>query len=218
MPSECNSEKEADPSRDHDRFASRLSYEISEATFGNSPLGRTMQVTAWSGCPVSNVYLFYPPTDSPQEALMLDHPTKTAQLLADLKAVVPFEVELIPQLVRRLQAENVTEADREHLVYDLSYAGDEGGIVCHLSRSRNRGSARCFPDPCACAPLDAACFGCSRLSKAPSEKAKKAGSHLMFETSHSGHRPISLSLCVSGNQIPVANRAMMTMVTTRITP
>jgi len=133
--------KEADPSRDHDRFASRLSYEISEATFGNSPLGRTMQVTAWSGCPVSNVYLFYPPTDSPQEALMLDHTTKTAQLLADLKAVVPFEVELIPQLVRRLQAENVTEADREHLVYDLSYAGDEGGIVCHLSRSEEAGVA-----------------------------------------------------------------------------
>ena len=72
---------------------------------------------------------------------MLDHPTKTAQLLADLKAVVPFEVELIPQLVRRLQAENVTEADREHLVYDLSYAGDEGGIVCHLSRSEETGVA-----------------------------------------------------------------------------
>jgi len=70
---------------------------------------------------------------------MLDHPEKTAQLLADLKAAVPFEVGLTPPLVRRLRAENVPEADRRQLVSDLSYAGDEGGIVCHLSRSEETG-------------------------------------------------------------------------------
>src|SRR5262249_40092861 len=119
--------------------------------------------------------------------------------LADLKAVVPFEVELIPQLVRRLQAENVTEADREHLVYGLSYAGDEGGIVCHLSPSEETGVALVVsPDPCACAPLDAACFGCSRLSKAPSEEAKKAESHLMFE--NFPFRPTAQYLCRSASQ------------------
>jgi hypothetical protein len=41
---------------------------------------------------------------------MLDHPEKTVRLLADLKAAVPFEVELIPPLIRRLRAENVANA------------------------------------------------------------------------------------------------------------
>jgi hypothetical protein len=70
-------------------------------------------------------------------ALMLDHPKKTAQLLGVLKAAAPFEVELTSSLIEHLRAENVIEVDRKrHVVSDLSYAGDEGGIVCHLSRSQ----------------------------------------------------------------------------------
>jgi len=65
---------------------------------------------------------------------MLDDPEKTARLLADLKAAVPFKVALTPQLAAHLRAEQVAAAaEPEHAVSDLSYAGDEGGIVCHLA-------------------------------------------------------------------------------------
>jgi hypothetical protein len=74
--------------------------------------------------------------------MMLDHPEKTARLLAALKAAAPFEVELAPSLIEHLRAENVADADhKHHVVSDLSYAGDEGGIVCHLSRSEETGRA-----------------------------------------------------------------------------
>ena len=64
---------------------------------------------------------------------MLDHPEKTARLLAALKAAVPFEVEFVPSLVNYLRAQHVAIADQsQHVVSDLSYAGDEGGIVCHI--------------------------------------------------------------------------------------
>ena len=73
---------------------------------------------------------------------MLDHPEKTARLLTSLKAAAPFEVELAPSLIEHLQAENVADADRaHHVVWDLSYAGDEGGIMCHLSRREETGRA-----------------------------------------------------------------------------
>ncbi len=76
------------------------------------------------------------------EALMLDHPEKTARLLAALKAAAPFEVELAPSLIEHLQAENVANANRmHHVVWDLSYAGDEGGIMCHMARSEETGRA-----------------------------------------------------------------------------
>jgi hypothetical protein len=64
---------------------------------------------------------------------MLDNPEKTARLLAALKAAVPFEVELTPAVVKQLQTENFVHADETHrTVSDLSYAGDEGGILCHI--------------------------------------------------------------------------------------
>ena len=79
---------------------------------------------------------------SPQEALMLDHPEKTARLIAALKAAAPFEVGLAPSLIEYLQAENIPAADRKHHVaWDFSYAGDEGGIICHLARSEETGRA-----------------------------------------------------------------------------
>jgi len=65
---------------------------------------------------------------------MLDNPEKTARLLAALKAALPFEVELTTPLIKQLQSEGVAGTDRgPHTVTDLSYAGDEGGIVCHIA-------------------------------------------------------------------------------------
>ena len=62
---------------------------------------------------------------------MLDNPEKTTKLLAALKAAVPFEVELTERLVNQLRAQHHAGAEH-HTVSDLSYAGDEGGIVCHI--------------------------------------------------------------------------------------
>jgi len=69
-------------------------------------------------------------------ALMLDHPEKTPRLLAALKAAAPFEVELAPTLIDLL-----ANSDRMHRVWDLSYAGDEGGIMCHMARPQETGRA-----------------------------------------------------------------------------
>jgi hypothetical protein len=72
--------------------------------------------------------------DCARGALMLDNPEKTARLLAALKAAVPFKVELVPSLVTYLRAQHVAIADQtQHIVSNLSYAGDEGGIVCHIA-------------------------------------------------------------------------------------
>jgi hypothetical protein len=68
-----------------------------------------------------------------EAAPMLDNPDKTTKLLAALKAAVPFEVELTEGLVKQLRAQHHAGADhKQHTVSDLSYAGDQGGIVCHI--------------------------------------------------------------------------------------
>src|SRR5258708_37812433 len=65
---------------------------------------------------------------------MLDNPEKTTRLLTALKAAVPFEVEVLPSVIKHLQSENLTITNpTRQLVSDLSYAGDEGGIVCHVA-------------------------------------------------------------------------------------
>jgi hypothetical protein len=67
-------------------------------------------------------------------ALMIDNPEKTASLLATLKAAVPFKVKLVPSLAGCLRAQHIVFADEaEHVVSNLSYAGDQGGIVCHIA-------------------------------------------------------------------------------------
>jgi hypothetical protein len=84
--------------------------------------------------PLSFVIVESPSSILKSLAPMLDNPEKTARLLAALKAAVPFEVELTPAVVKQLQAEDFAYADQTHrTVSDLSYAGDEGGIVCHIA-------------------------------------------------------------------------------------
>jgi hypothetical protein len=64
---------------------------------------------------------------------MLDNAEKTTRLLSALKAAAPFEVEVLPSVVKHLQSENLAIPNpTRQVVSDLSYAGDEGGIVCHI--------------------------------------------------------------------------------------
>jgi hypothetical protein len=72
---------------------------------------------------------------------MLDNPEKTYQLLAALRAAVPFEVELTPSVIAHLRAQQVAVAIKpRHIVTEVSYAGDEGGIVCHTAPEEDRGA------------------------------------------------------------------------------
>src|ERR1700730_17404759 len=69
---------------------------------------------------------------------MIDHPEKTARLLAALKAATPFEVELVPTLVNYLRAQRIAVADQtRHVVSDVSYVGDEAASCATSFRRKN---------------------------------------------------------------------------------
>jgi hypothetical protein len=64
---------------------------------------------------------------------LLDNLEKAQLLIAAMKAAVPFEVDLTPALIARLRAEaRVSEIARRQFVRDVSYAGDEGGVLLHI--------------------------------------------------------------------------------------
>ena len=64
---------------------------------------------------------------------MLDKPDKTRQLMAMLKAALPFEVTLTPELIAALVRQQKPVAVKStETVSAISYAGDEGGILCHI--------------------------------------------------------------------------------------
>jgi hypothetical protein len=64
---------------------------------------------------------------------MLDKPKKTRQLLTALRAALPFEVGLTPALIAHLRVQHLAAADKpRQIVSEILYAGDEGGIVCHI--------------------------------------------------------------------------------------
>ena len=64
---------------------------------------------------------------------MLDKLEKTLDLIAEMKAAVPFEVELTPALLARLRAENVAaDIASRRFVRKLSYAADAGGVLCNI--------------------------------------------------------------------------------------
>lgn len=66
------------------------------------------------------------------DLVMLDKMQKTLDLIAAMKTAVPFEVELTPPLIARLRTEPTGRASRRGRSRVKSYAGDEGGILCHI--------------------------------------------------------------------------------------
>jgi hypothetical protein len=65
----------------------------------------------------------------------------------------------------------------QHVVSDLSYAGDEGGIVCHIVRSEEHGALVVSLTQVR-VPRYAARCGSRRLSQPSGKEAKEAGSDL----------------------------------------
>jgi hypothetical protein len=64
---------------------------------------------------------------------MLDKLERTLELIATLKAALPFEVALMPDLVADLaRQEKPVIVKPIETVSEISYLGDFGGIVCHI--------------------------------------------------------------------------------------
>jgi hypothetical protein len=64
---------------------------------------------------------------------MIDHPETTRRALDALEACLPFEARLAPRVIQALRAQDPSrDLPARYVVRDLSYAGDEGGIMCHL--------------------------------------------------------------------------------------
>ena len=107
---------------------------------------------------------------------MLDNPDKTARLLTALKAAVPFEVELAPAVIKQLQSENLACADQtQRTVSNLSYAGDAGGILCHIVSPNEQRALVISLTSRQDGAHHASCGGSACLSEASSEEAQEAG-------------------------------------------
>ena len=108
---------------------------------------------------------------------MLDNPKKVETPIAALKAAVPFEVELTPQVVKQLRADKVATAANQprQLVSGVSYLGDEGGIMCHIAPPESEGAIIISLTHVRGASFYAACDGRSRLSEASCEEATRQG-------------------------------------------
>ena len=64
---------------------------------------------------------------------MLDNPEKTSELITELKAALPFEVELTPEVIESLRTGKTKVVIKpQQIVSGVSYLGDEGGIMCHI--------------------------------------------------------------------------------------
>src|SRR5208337_619727 len=69
----------------------------------------------------------------PSRIIMLDNANKTAKLVISLKAAVPFEVELTPEVIDILRTQQPAIIIKpQQVVSQISYAGDEGGIMCRI--------------------------------------------------------------------------------------
>jgi len=68
-----------------------------------------------------------------REALMLDKPEKTRELMATLEAALPFEVALMPDLIEYLSRQQKPVIVKPvETVSGVSYLGDMGGISCRI--------------------------------------------------------------------------------------
>ena len=68
---------------------------------------------------------------------MIDNPDQAERLLARLQAALPLPARVTPELAATLQTKNTkTDIPSTCSITWISYAGDEGGIVCRLDFTR----------------------------------------------------------------------------------
>ena len=65
--------------------------------------------------------------------VMIDDPDKTERLIAEMKALLPLETRLSPNLSKVLSKQAPgTKLPARCMVTEIFYMGDEGGIACRL--------------------------------------------------------------------------------------
>jgi hypothetical protein len=66
---------------------------------------------------------------------MIDHPDQVERLLDRMRAALPMPARMTPRLLATVQEQDPgTPMAAACRVTKVDYAGDEGGIVCHLAR------------------------------------------------------------------------------------
>lgn len=66
---------------------------------------------------------------------MIDHPDQVDRLLIRLREALPMPARLTPRLLASLREQNPALSPAAACqITRVDYAGDEGGIVCHLAR------------------------------------------------------------------------------------
>ena len=66
---------------------------------------------------------------------MIDHPDQVGRLLARMRAALPMPARMTPRLLATVQEQDPgTPMVAACRITKVDYAGDEGGIVCHLAR------------------------------------------------------------------------------------
>ncbi len=75
---------------------------------------------------------------------MIDHPDQVERLMDRMSAALPIPARVTPELQTKLRRQNGTEIPASCTVTWISYAGDEGGIVCRLDAGLDGGSDEVF--------------------------------------------------------------------------
>ncbi len=66
---------------------------------------------------------------------MIDHPDQVDRLLTWMRAALPLPARMTPRLLATLRDQNPEAPSGSACrITRVDYAGDEGGVVCHLAR------------------------------------------------------------------------------------
>ena len=72
---------------------------------------------------------------------MIDHPDHVERLVDNLNAALPVPARVTPELQATLRKQNGIEVPASCIVTWISYAGDEGGIMCRLDTGADTANA-----------------------------------------------------------------------------
>ncbi len=73
---------------------------------------------------------------------MINNPDQAGHLFAELQAALPLSVRITPELAATLQsAAAVIPISSACSIRSISYAGDEGGVMCELDLLNENGKA-----------------------------------------------------------------------------
>jgi hypothetical protein len=74
---------------------------------------------------------------------VIDHPEQVGRLLNRIRAALPIPARMTPRLMATLREQNPDLTPMAACrITRVDYAGDEGGIVCHLARDGEDESGR----------------------------------------------------------------------------